>query len=397
MKKFYIRARESNGGLIEERLNAVDKANAILSINDRGLYLIEIKEIKKQMFSIESSFKKEISLFFNQLAYVISNGMNLHKGLQIIRNQIKNKGFKKVVDEIIYDVESGYSLSKAFEKHPKIFNDSIIFQVKSAEDGGFIEETLKRIATNLEKSASLKSKVKGALIYPAIIILAVVGVMYFMLTVIIPSLAETLNNFDAELPFITEILIIISDFFVNYYLYMIIFIVLSIVLFIYLLTIPKVKRLYDIVLLKIPLLGKMIKFSNLIEFSRTLSALLNGGVQLNKALENLTNSISNKVFNESLVIAQNAIVNEGSTFSNALSKVDFFPTSYMQIVSVGEESGNIPEMLDSLAERYEEELNNVLKNSIEIINPILMVVVATVVGVVVMAMFMPVFSLMDQF
>jgi type IV pilus assembly protein PilC len=397
MKKYKLRAWDSNGALVEETIAVENKAYALLSLQDRNLRLIEIKEVKKSYLNISTGYKKDLGLFFNQLSYVISNGMNLHKGIKIIRNQIKNKGFKKIVDEIIYDVESGYSLSKAFEKHPKIFDESIIFQVRSAEEGGFIEETLKRIAVNLDKKDALKSKVKGALIYPAIVILAVIGVMYFLLTVIIPSLAETLANFDAELPFITEILIIISDFFVNYYLYMGVGLVLSVGLFIYLLSIPKFKRWLDFTLLKVPILGTMIVYANLIEFSITLSSLLNGGVQLNKALDNLINSVSNMVFHEGLVKARNSIVNEGSTFSNALNKVDFFPSSYMQILSVGEESGNIPEMLESLSTRYEEELNNVLKNSIEIINPVLMVVVAAIVGVVVMAMFMPVFSLMDQF
>lgn len=396
MKRFHVKARDRSGTLVEETVSAESKVMLLEKLGERGVFVVEIKELKMGLFSKKTVPIKLLIHFFGQLSHIVESGVNLHRGIQMIYEQVDHVYFKIVLESVLADIENGSSLSKAFERFPNVFSRSLVFQIRSAEDGGFIERSLRRISETLEGRYRLQRQIRGALIYPIMVLVGTVGLVYFLMNYIVPSMATTLSDFGSELPMITVVLMKISDWVQEFGLYAIGGAFASVFGFRQLLKNEKIRYMYDKNLLKIPLFGEVIKMSLIIEFNMTLTSLLIGGVQLSKALDNLVESTKNVYFREVLANLTSRLVNEGLSFTKTLEDNGFFGKHYIQMVSVGEESGNLPDMLESLTAYMNEDLSIKIKTTIELLNPILMVFLTVIVGVVVFALFTPMFSLMDS-
>lgn len=396
MKRFTYKGRSSDGRIINDHIVSETKIEARKKLSDRGVVVLEIDEIRRSIMSSKRvPLKLKIS-FFDQLYYIVRGGNNVHKGLKMISEQTRHVYFKEVIETLIYYVESGTELSYAMEKFPKIFDNSVVFLIRSAEFGGFLEESLRRISYVLERKADIRSKVRGALMYPFIVVGLIMGVMYFMLAFFIPSMQELLQDVGAETPFITDLLLMFSEFFVNNSTIIFGGVAISIAVIVFAFKkVDKVQRVMDQYVFKMPLFGAMVNRSLLVEFSMTLSSLLAGGVQLSKAVDNLIKSTNNSYVRGQLNVMSKKLVDEGSSLQESMKGLPFFPPQYIQMVGVGEESGDLPESLESLTEKLTKELDSMIKLSVELINPILIAVLAGVILVMVFALFLPILSVMD--
>lgn len=396
MKRFTYKGRSSDGRIVSDHIVCETKLEARKKLSDRGVVVLEIDEIRRSLLSsTHVPLKLKIS-FFDQLYYIVRGGNNVHKGLKMISEQTKHVYFKEVIDTLIYYVESGTELSYAMEKFPKIFDNSVVFLIRSAEYGGFLEESLRRISYVLERKADIRSKVRGALMYPFIVVGLIMGVMYFMLAFFIPSMQELLEDVGAETPLVTDLLLMFSEFFVNNSTIILGVVVATVCVVVILFKkVDRVQRTLDKYVFKMPLFGGMVNRSLLVEFSMTLSSLLSGGVQLSKAVDNLIKSTNNSFVRDQLNVLSKKLVDEGSSLQESMSGLPFFPPQYIQMVGVGEESGDLPESLESLTEKLTKELDSMIKVSVELINPILIAVLAGVILVMVFALFLPILSVMD--
>ncbi|MGX5609638.1 type II secretion system F family protein [Bacillus cereus] len=398
MPIFHFKALDQNGQIIEEKIETESMDQAIAEVNRRGVSLIEIKPVNSIMNSLalKKVSKKELASFTKQLSYLIETGISLHKGVEIIAEQIRNPYFKSVINQIVKDIKEGIPLSEASAKFPKVFPNAMIFQLKAAEAGGFMQEALVNISADLEREARFAKQVKGAMMYPSVVLVAAIGIVYFMLTMVVPKMAKTLTSFDAELPAITKAVMATSDIAKNYWYVFIIVVVLGIYLFRLLMKNPVYKKKYHAFLLKIPVIGNLVISINIATMTRLMSSLLSSGVPIDDTLDNLKNVLTNKVLSDNIEKVRKEVVEEGYTLSKSMDEKPVFPKALVQILKVGEETGNLEDVLSSLADKYEEDVSDALKTMTALINPLLMVVIGAIVGVIVVSLFVPMFSLIDK-
>ncbi|MDA1674616.1 type II secretion system F family protein [Bacillus cereus group sp. TH152-1LC] len=398
MPIFHFKALDQNGQIIEEKIETESMDQAIAEVNRRGVSLIEIKPVNSIMNSLalKKVSKKELASFTKQLSYLIETGISLHKGVEIIAEQIRNPYFKSIINQIVKDIKEGIPLSEASAKFPKVFPNAMIFQLKAAEAGGFMQEALVNISADLEREARFAKQVKGAMMYPSVVLVAAIGIVYFMLTMVVPKMAKTLTSFDAELPTITKVVMSASDIAKTYWYVFIIVVVLGIYLFKLLMKNPVYKKKYHAFLLKIPVIGNLVIAINIATMTRLMSSLLSSGVPIDDTLDNLKNVLSNKVLSDNIEKVRKEVVEEGYTLSKSMDEKPVFPKALVQILKVGEETGNLEDVLSSLADKYEEDVSDALKTMTALINPLLMIVIGAIVGVIVVSLFVPMFSLIDK-
>lgn len=398
MPIFHFKALNQNGQIIEEKIETESMDQAIAEVNRRGVSLIEIKPVNSFMnsFARKKVSKKELASFTKQLSYLIETGISLHKGVEIIAEQIRNPYFKSVINQIVKDIKEGIPLSESSAKFPKVFPNAMIFQLKAAEAGGFMQEALVNISADLEREARFAKQVKGAMMYPSVVLVVAIGIVYFMLTMVVPKMAATLTSFDAELPTITKVVMSASDIAKNYWYVFIIVVVLGIYLFKLLMKNPVYKKKYHAFLLKIPVIGNLVISINIATMTRLMSSLLSSGVPIDDTLDNLKNVLTNKVLSDNIEKVRKEVVEEGYTLSKSMDEKPVFPKALVQILKVGEETGNLEEVLSTLADKYEEDVSDSLKTMTSLINPLLMVVIGAIVGVIVVSLFVPMFSLIDK-
>lgn len=398
MPIFHFKALNQNGQIIEEKIETESMDQAIAEVNRRGVALIEIKQLNSIMNSLarKKVSKKELASFTKQLSYLIETGISLHKGVEIIAEQIRNPYFKSVINQIVKDIKEGIPLSEASAKFPKVFPNAMIFQLKAAEAGGFMQEALVNISADLEREARFAKQVKGAMMYPSVVLVVAIGIVYFMLTMVVPKMAKTLTSFDAELPTITKVVMSASDVAKNYWYVFIIVVVLGIYLFKLLMKNPIYKKKYHAFLLKIPVIGNLVISINIATMTRLMSSLLSSGVPIDDTLDNLKNVLTNKVLSDNIEKVRKEVVEEGYTLSKSMDEKPVFPKALVQILKVGEETGNLEDVLSSLADKYEEDVSDALKTMTSLINPLLMIVIGAIVGVIVVSLFVPMFSLIDK-
>ena len=398
MPIFQYKAINSQGIRIEDKIEAEDQIAAMNDIERKGYTLLEIKGVSKYALALskKSVTKKELAAFCKQLSYLVGTGIALHRGIEIIGEQTKNSFFRTIIQKTIQDIKEGFPLSQAIAKHPKVFPESMVFQVKAAESGGFMQHALENIANNFERDADFSSKVKGAMMYPIIVLVVSLAIVYFMLTMVVPKMANTLSGFDAELPAITQFVMGVSNFAQSYWYVFLI----GIGIFIYALYIvlqDEDKRfLVDTYLLKVPVIGKLLISIDVARMTRVMASLLSSGVPIDDTLDNLKKVIANRAMRKQINQVKEDVVEQGVPLSKSLELKEVFPRTMVQVVAVGEESGNLPDVLNNLAENLELEVSGLLKTATSLINPILMIFIGGIVGVIVLSLFTPMFSLMDS-
>jgi type IV pilus assembly protein PilC len=399
MPKYFFVAKSFEGQTKTGEREAKDIHQLASTLRQEGLILIRAEvEKEKRKFQISfPSFGIPLSekLFFTRnLEVMISAGIPLPRAIFSLKEQAKNKRFKKALEKIEEDIKKGTKFSDAISEFPQIFNEFYQSMVKVAEETGNLEEVLGILARQMEKENEMKSKIIGALIYPAVVVLAMVGIGILMLIMVVPKLAETFKELEVELPLTTKIVIGLGDFLSQkwYLFFGILF--FSIFIFFQILKTKIGKKIFDKISLKIPIISGLIQKTNSASTARNLSSLISGGVSLPRALEITANTLGNVFYKEALFSAVER-VKKGEKLSLALKPYQkIYPLTLIQMIEVGEETGETSEVLLKLAEFYEEEVSNVTKNLVSVIEPVLMLFIGGVVGFFAVSMVQPMYSML---
>ncbi|EKE12424.1 MAG: hypothetical protein ACD_13C00220G0020 [uncultured bacterium] len=401
MKRFNYKAKDSAGRVVTGEVEAADMSSAAKLIKGKGFFVISLTPKIDNPLSLlrrmrEKITGSDVATFTRQLSTMINAGLPITEGLLILRSQSK-KSMQRVVAQLLADVEAGDSFSNALSKHPKIFGKTYIALVKSGEVGGVLDAVLLRLADNLEKQQEFGSKVKGALIYPVIIVVGMVLVSAIMMIFVIPKLLSLYSDFNATLPLPTKILIGMSSFFVKYW-----FIVLALggialyVLRLYKAT-PEGRRKIDELIFKIPVYGELQRQIILTELTRTLSMMVGAGVSILESLHITSEVVGNTLISDALIDAANQ-VEKGFPIAFAFSRhPEAFPFILSQMVAVGEETGKMDEVLTKISRIFEVESDEKVKGLTAAIEPIVMVVLGLGVGFLVIAVILPIYNLTSSF
>ncbi len=371
-------------------------------LRKEGYILIsaELKQKPAKTTKFLDFFKKvslvEKVMFARNLRVMISAGVSLPRALKILSIQSKSKKFKKTLLNIRKQVIEGKNFSDALTDFPNIFSELFCSMVKVGEESGTLEKVLDVLAQQMEKEYQLKSQIKGAMIYPAVIVAAMVGIGVLMLIMVVPKIAETFEELEIELPTTTKFVIALGLFLVNFW-YLIPLIIIG--LLVLMKTAVKTetgKLIIDKVFLKIIVISSIVKKTNSAYTARTLSSLISSGVPLIRSLELVSNSLTNIYYKQAILDAKEQ-VKKGAKLGKSLSKYeDIYSTLTIQMIEVGEETGETASILKKLADFYEEEVTRATKNLASIIEPVLMILVGAVVGFFAVSMIQPMYSMLGS-
>jgi type IV pilus assembly protein PilC len=362
------------------------KANAI---REKGKGL----DMQIPMPSFGSPVKaKDVVVFTRQFATMIDAGLPIVQCLQILSAQAETPAFRKVIGEIKDDVESGTTLAEGIRKHPKVFGDLFASMVSAGELGGILDTILVRLANYLEKAAKLKSKIKGAMIYPACIVSAAVLVTAILLVWVIPVFGEVFSSFGKALPAPTQFVINLSNLVIAWIYYLALLPVIAFFAIRYAYRTEKGRVAIDRLLLKVPVFGELIRKTAVARFTRTLGTLVSSGVPILDALAITARGSGNKVIEAAILNARSSIA-AGRTIAEPLIESKVFPPMVCQMINVGETTGSLDAMLQKIADFYEEEVDNTVANLMSLMEPAVILFLGVVIGGLVVSMYLPIFQL----
>ena len=402
MPRFFYIAKtgqaETKAGFIEVK----DEQELARNLRQEGLFLVSVKKEDDPKAnskpSIFPSGKASISdklFFIRNLRVMISAGVPLPRAIETLANQSQNKSFRKALLGIKEGMIHGQPLSEEMKKHPGIFSDVFYNMVKIGEESGTLDQVLQGLAYQLEREQEFKSKVIGALIYSIVIVSAMVAIGFAMLIVVIPQLAETFAELDLTLPFTTQTVIWLGTFLRKYW-YIIPFGIAGTFFIIKALLRTKMgRRIIDKLVLKIPVISKLIRGINSANFARTLSSLITAGVPLIRALEIISGTFNNIYFKESLAASEEQVKKGLKLFETLRPYSNLYLPIVIQMLEVGEETGETSQVLGQLATFLEEEISNSVKNIASLVEPIVMLVIGAAVGFFAVSMLQPMYSMLE--
>ena len=393
---FAYKAKDSVGKQTEGTVEAADEKAALGRLRGQRLSVTEIKPAKgkagKQGKLGGKVDNKDVVIFSRQLSTLVSSGVPIVQGLTILSEQAEAPNFKLVLNNLRTDIEAGLSIADAMKKHPNAFTELYVAMIRAGEVGGILDTILERLSAYLESNEALKGKVKSALMYPIVVFSAAGIITIFLIVFVIPIFKDIFAGFGAKLPFITQQLINISDFLRHYILFMIPPVGGGVWAFKKWMKTPKGERKVDEIALKLPIFGILLKKVAIAKFSRTLGTLIKSGVPILQGLETVAKTAGNKVIEEAIDGSQKSI-KEGGRISDPLKKANIFPPMVIQMISVGEETGGLDTMLTKIADFYDTEVDTAVKGLTSMLEPLIMIFLGVVIGTIVIAMFMPMFSL----
>jgi type IV pilus assembly protein PilC len=361
--------------------------------------LILVKAIKKAGFSnkggmFERVKAKDIAVFTRGLSTMINAGVGLIRCFEILESQIQKPKLKAVVTQIREEISAGMPLAACLAKHPKYFDKLYISMVKAGEASGMLDSVLMKVATSLEKSEEIKGKVKGAMIYPSVVFFTAMVVMFFMLAFIIPKFMLLFEGTGVEMPLLTRMVMRASDIASKYW-----YLFFAGVVGIFYgvkktMETPKGKRFFDVMLLKTPLLGVFVRKAAMARFTRTMSTLLNSGVSILMAFDIAAEIVGNTLIEEAILGAKDSI-RDGASIYKPLADSGQFPSMVTDMIEVGEESGQLSEILEKVADFTEMELEEAVRNLLSAFEPLIILFMAVGVGILIIAMFLPLFKMSD--
>ncbi|OGA98725.1 MAG: type II secretion system protein F [Burkholderiales bacterium RIFCSPHIGHO2_12_FULL_69_20] len=388
---FEWEGKDKNGKIVRGEIRAGGEAQVSASLRRQGILLTKLK--KRRTSGGSSVKQKDIALFTRQLATMMKAGVPLLQAFDIVGRGATNPRLTKLLGDIRADVETGTSLSAAFRKHPMHFDALYCNLVEAGEAGGILEQLLDRLAIYQEKTLALKGKIKSALMYPiAVLTVAFIVVVVIMIKVI-PAFKDVFSSFGADLPAPTLLVIAMSEFFVSYW--PVIFGVMAGGGYMFMQTWKrsvKMQMVMDRLLLRIPIFGNLINKSVIARWTRTLSTMFAAGVPLVEALDSVGGAAGNAVYAEATQKIQRD-VSTGSALTTSMQSTGVFPNMVIQMASIGEESGSLDHMLAKAAEFYEEEVDDMVKGLSSLMEPIIIVVLGTIIGGIVVAMYLPIFKI----
>jgi len=396
--KYKYKARNQAGALQEGTVEASTISNASTLLQRHNLIVVAL-EPQKESNPLEGLTRlwegvsgKEFVIFSRQMAVMVEAKVPLLSALKGIIEQTENPYFSGILSAVLADVDEGKSLSDSLRRHPEVFTDLYVNMVQSGELSGNLQLSLENLADNIEKNYALTQKIKGVLYYPAFILSAFFLVGFLMITFVIPKLTEMLKETDAKLPITTQALMWIGSFMQHYWWAVLIIIIAAIAGLVYYVRTDDGKKEFDVIKLKIPLVGKVLKYVYLARFSENLSTLVRSGIPIVSALQISGRIIGNIVYEKHISEAADK-VKTGGTMSEVLAQKKDFPSLMTQMIKVGEETGKLDTTLDTMAKFYTREADQIVSNLSAIIEPVLIVILGVGVGVLVFSIIIPIYNI----
>jgi type IV pilus assembly protein PilC len=397
---FVFKAMDLTGRQAKGEVEAESKQHVADQLKQRGLIVLDIadkrtsKEIK--LPGADKVKLPDIAVMTRQLATMVSSGMTILKALYVLEAQTESKPLADTLVKVRKDVEAGLPLSDALERHPKVFNQLFVAMTRAGETGGMLESALLRVADQIESEDSLRRQVKSAMVYPAVIMSFAAIVLIALMVFLVPVFEKIFNDFGGELPLITKITVMVSDFLTARWYIGIAGAVALVVAFKKWKASDRGHKQWDTIRLKFPFqIGKIVQKVALARWSRTLSALTTAGVPLLQALDITGKTAGNWVIEKAMGdVIEN--VKRGGTIAAPLKDAAIFPTMVTHMIGVGEETGALDTMLSKVADFYEDQVEAAVKSLTSILEPLMIVIVGAIVGFIIIAMYMPMFKVYDQ-
>ncbi len=401
MKKFSFKAKNWQGKSINGDVEAQSRKSAVKLLKERKLVVISITEKKENIFDrFQKLFLMRVSLgqivtFTRQLSTMIEAGLPLTDALVLLEKQSQGK-MKSIIEEALAEVQSGEPFAKALKKHEKTFGKAYVASVAAGEEGGVLDKVFKRLADNLEKRKEFVGKVKGAMIYPIIVIIGMILVTFIMMIFVIPKMTALYSEFEAEMPLPTQILMAVANFMAAYFWLFPVLAGVGYFVFRAYSNTPEGRMKIDELKLKVPIMGPLMKNTILTEMSRTLGTLLGTGVSMVEALEIVGEATGNEVYGEGLRRASDR-VEKGFPLSESLEENPNFPLIVSQMVATGEETGKIDKVMQDVSHYFEVQAEEKVKTLTSAIEPLIMIILGIGVGFLVIAIILPIYNLTSQF
>lgn len=397
MPVFEYKGKTLAGASVQGELKANSKNDLERVLRQNRIIVNSINRKSPELqFKLGTGIKKiEISRFTRQFATMISAGLPMVQCLDILGAQVENKELVKVVNQVKEGVQGGATLSESMARHPKVFDQLYTNMVEAGEIGGALDSILNRLAGYREKADRLTRKVKGAMVYPAVVVIVALGVTVGMLAYIVPVFASMFSSLNAELPLPTQIVMDLSKFLQSNMLYILLALIGFSVVFIWWKKTPSGNLQWDKFLIRTPVLGNLIRKSSIARFTRTLGTLLSSGVSILEALDITAKTSGNMVISNAIRKSVVSIA-EGETITAPLKETGVFPPMVTQMISVGEKTGGLDEMLSKIADFYDEEVDAAVSALTSIIEPIIIVFMGVVIGGILIAMYLPMFDIIGK-
>ncbi|KKS76253.1 MAG: Type II secretion system protein [candidate division WWE3 bacterium GW2011_GWA2_42_9] len=365
-------------------------------LKGQGMYVISIQEKKETIFDTFLNFRgvsqTDVVTFTRQFSTMISAGLPISRALEVLAAQTQSQNFKKVIYDILRNVEGGASLSTALGRYPEVFSITYQALVKAGESSGKMDIILKRLADNMEAQRDLNSRFKGAMIYPMVVMIAMVGVFVVLMVFVVPQLAEMYKSMDVELPPVTQLMISTSDFMVKNIILLAIATAAAVLVIRYYAKSEKGKYYMAELVMRLPVFGKINKDKDFAQFSKTLALLINSAVPIVEALGIVSTVMSSPTFRLEVLNAARQ-VEKGTSLSSFFKSSEHFPPLLSQMANVGEETGKMDEVLDRVATYYEGEVDNKVKGLSAALEPIILVILGVMVGFLIISIITPIYKI----
>ena len=391
-KRFTFEGRNlSTDQIVRGEVVAKDEEEARKKLQRRGIRPLRVSKVKSTRK--KRITQEDITVFTRQLATMMKAGLPLMQAFEIVARGHSNPSMTQMLMQVRADVEQGSALGKSFSKYPKYFDRFYCNLVSAGETGGVLEGLLDKLAVYKEKTQSIKKKVKTALTYPIAIMVVAVALIFVMMMFVLPAFGEVYSSMGAELPGLTQIVMSMSKFFVKYGWVMIVAIILAgFGLYKLHQKSPAFQKRVDSIMLRLPIFGPIVRKATIARWSRTTATLFAAGVPLVEVLDSVAGAAGNILYEEATKDIQ-AKVTQGLSLTSSMQSTDMFPNMIIQMAAIGEESGSLDDMLNKAAEFYEEEVDNSVSQLSSLMEPVIMVVLGSTIGVLLVAMYLPLFNL----
>jgi type IV pilus assembly protein PilC len=400
MPNFVWKGKTRTGAVQEGILLADTRIAAEAVLRRQNIQITSIKEKGREIAILprlpQGVSSKRVALFTRQFSVMLDAGLPLVQCLEILGDQEEHRTFREIIQKVRSDVEQGSSLADAMRKHPKAFDALYVNMIAAGEAGGILDIILQRLSVYIEKNVKLKSQVKSALIYPTAVISIAIFVVWIILWKVIPVFAQLFAGLGGELPLPTRIVVGASNFLARYTLFLIpVLIAGGIAFHRAYKTQPRFTRIVDGALLKIPVIGMLLRKIAIARFCRTLSTLTSSGVPILDGLE-ITAKTSGNTIVEDAIMAVRKAVEEGKTLADPLGETKVFPPMVVQMIGVGEQTGALDQMLSKIADFYEDEVDTAVQGLMKLIEPLLITVLGGIIGFIVAAMYLPMYAVLQK-
>jgi type II secretory pathway component PulF len=400
MPTYIVKARTTDGKTMEDELTARDEAALLKKLEERRIYPVSIKE-ERELPAWIMFFKRKRRkvkhedkiLFTRQLHSMLNAGISLTASLRALADQAEEENIKAILTKVVRDIEGGLTFTEALERHPSFFSNLYVNLIRAGEEGGVLDEMLDRISYLLEYEAETKARIRSATFYPIIVVTELALAFIVIIKFIFPKFRAIFSSYDAALPLPTIIMLKISDLFGKYWVHTLVFAILSIVILKLALRKPKGKELFDRFLLKVPIFGDLILKTLMSRFTRVLGALLESGMPFVRSLDLVIQTMDNAIINEEVKRMREG-VKQGRGLAQPLKESGIFPKPVVKMLEVGEQAGDLSNMLQRISAFYDRELDYRIKNLATVLEPVLLVILGISVLFIALSVFLPMWNLM---